>query len=206
MYIAAPSASTSYNAHMQEITVHTREEFRAWLMKHHKSETKVAIVLHKKHTGKGAPSHREQIEEAICFGWIDTTIRRIDENTFLRKFSKRNENSTWSDNTLRYAKQLIKEGMMTQEGMRFYKMGLKKPTHDHGIPKNPDMPAELAAALAKNPPAKKSFDALAPSMKRTYYRWILKAKQQETRAKRVQKIIAATKSRTNIFRAGNNAN
>ena len=76
------------------------------------------------------------MEEAICFGWIDTTIKRLDEDTYLRHFSRRNKNSKWSDNTLGYAKQLIKEKKMTPIGLEFYKEGLKKPTHDHGIPKN----------------------------------------------------------------------
>ena len=101
------------------------------------------MVLHKKHTGKPAPTHRELIEEAICFGWIDTTIKRIDDDRFLRNFSRRSKNSKWSDNTLRYAKQLAKQGKMTAVGLDFYREGLKRPTHDHGVPKNPSMPLEL---------------------------------------------------------------
>src|SRR3990167_7680932 len=176
---------------MPRITAYSAGDFRKWLRKNHVRETKVAVVVHKRHTGKGAPTHRELIEEAICFGWIDTTIKRLDEDTFLRHFSRRNEKSKWSDNTLSYAARLVKEGKMSAEGMRFYEMGKAKPTHDYGIPKNPDMPAELKKALAKNAKAKNAVEAYPPSTKRALYRWILRGKQAATREKTVKKIVAS---------------
>jgi len=176
---------------VQQITIFRAIEFRRWLVKSHKKENKVAVVVHKKHTGKPFPTHRELIEEAICFGWIDTTIKRLDEDTFVRHFSRRTDKSKWSDNTLSYAKRLAKEGKMSGEGMRFYALGKAKPTHDHGIPKNPDMPIELKKVLAKNVKAKRAFEAFPPSTKRTLYRWILRGKQAPTREKRVKQIIAS---------------
>ncbi len=183
----------------KEVTAYTRKDFRAWLKKNHAKESKVTVILHKRHTGKSAPTHRELIEEAICFGWIDTTIKRLDENTFLRRFSRRTTNSKWSDNTLSYAKKLKKGGKMSPEGLRFYKMGLAKPTHDHGIPKNPDMPIELKKELSKDSFAKRNFELTAPSTKRTLYRWILRGKLQETRAKRVKIVVASARSKKKIF-------
>ena len=176
---------------MQQIIVFSAKEFRAWLRKHHKKEDKLAVVVHKAHTGKKFPTHREMIEAAICYGWIDTTIKRLDEDTFIRHFSRRTEKSKWSDNTLGYAKRLVGEGKMSPEGMRFYTMGKARPTHDHGIPKNPDMPAELKAALAKNAKAKVAIEAYSPSIKRALFRSILRGKQAATREKSVKKIIAA---------------
>lgn len=185
---------------MQTITVFKIAEFHSWLKKHHKKESKVAVVIHKRHTGRPAPTHREFIDEAICFGWIDTTIKRVDEDTFLRHFSKRTSNSTWSDNTLKYARQLIKEGRMTPEGLRFYELGRRKPTHDHGIPKNPDMPPELKKALAKNKTARTNFEAFPPSAKKTFYRWLLGAKLPATREKRIAHIVqAAFHNNKNVF-------
>lgn len=182
-----------------DLTIYSAKEFRAWLVKNHKKESKVAVVVHKKHTGKSAPTHREVIEEAICFGWIDTTIKRLDEDTFVRHFSKRNENSKWSDNTLSYAKRLLKEGKMKAQGIHFYKLGLAKPTHDHGIPKNPDMPLELKKALAKNAKAKKGFEKFSPSTRRMYYRWILNGKQAATREKRVARVVGAALGKGSPF-------
>ncbi len=193
------------NPNIPSINVFTFKDFHNWLKKHHKSEHKVRVVLHKKHTGKTAPSHRQLIEEAICFGWIDTTIKRIDEDTFVRNFSKRNEGSKWSDNTLSYGKYLVEQGRMQPQGMHFYEQGKNKPTHDHGIPKNPDMPRELKKALAKNPAAKKTFEKVAPSMKRTLYRYILRAVQPTTREKRVKQIVANYSTSTkSIFRSTEN--
>lgn len=189
------------------ITIYKRNDFRRWLKKYHKKENRVAVIVHKKHTGKPAPSHRELIEEAICFGWIDTTLRRLDENTYLRNFTKRSKNSRWSDNTLRYAKELIKSGKMTEQGMHFYKLGLAKPTHDHGIPKNPDMPSGLMIALAKNKKARQNFDFFSPSVKKAYYRWILRAKLAPTRKKRVAQIVKSALDRNkNLLKPNEKAN
>jgi uncharacterized protein YdeI (YjbR/CyaY-like superfamily) len=176
---------------MPRITVYSAREFRSWLRKHHKKENKIAVVVHKKHTGKSFPTHREMIEEAICYGWIDTTIKRLDEDTFVRHFSRRTEKSKWSDNTLSYAKRLATEGKMSPQGIHFYTMGKAKPTHDHGIPKNPDMPLELKKALGKNAKAKRAVEAFSPSIKRAIFRSILRGKQAATREKSVKKIIAS---------------
>lgn len=180
---------------MERIEIFTRAEWRAWLAKNHDKQTKVAVVIHKKHTGKPSISHREFIEEAICFGWIDTTVKSLDEDTFLRNFSKRNENSKWSDNTLGYAKDLIKRKLMAPAGLIAYKHGLQRPTHDHGIPKNPDPPQELLVALEKNKKAKEGFAAFSPSVRRMYLRWLLQAKLSETRAKRIKKIVQLSVAR-----------
>lgn len=174
---------------MDTITVFDRKDFRKWLKANHKKEKRVVVVVYKRHTGKPAPTHRELIEEAICYGWIDTTVKRLDDDRFARRFAKRTKNSTWSDNTLGYAHQLEKKGKMTEEGLKFYKLGLSKPTHDHGIPKNPTMPAELKRALAKNKKAKENFDIFPPSTKKMLYRWLLSGKREETRKKRIERIV-----------------
>ncbi|HEY4520600.1 MAG TPA: YdeI/OmpD-associated family protein [Candidatus Paceibacterota bacterium] len=172
-----------------KITIYTKKEFRKWLLKSHTKESKVAVILYKRHTGKPAPTHRELMEEAICFGWIDTTIKRLDEDQFIRHFSKRNKNSRWSNNTIKYGKRLIREGKMTEVGLEFFKLGLAKPTHDHGLPLNPDMPKDLESALSKNTKAAKGFEAYPPSAKRMLYRWILRAKLPTTRKKRIKYIV-----------------
>ena len=176
-------------AETKTLEVFGRKDFRKWLEKNHDKENKVALVMHKKHTGKTSPSHKELMEEAICFGWIDTTIKRLDEDKFIRRFSRRNKNSKWSDNTLSYAKELIGKKRMTPHGMKFYLDGLKKPTHDHEIPKDPKVPKEFKDALSKNKIAKERFDKLSKSNRRTYLRWLLRAKLPETRKKRTDAIV-----------------
>src|SRR3990167_4363733 len=96
----------------QDVEIFSKEDFRKWLSKNHDKEKKVGLILHKKHTGKGSSSHRELMEEAICFGWIDTTIKRIDEDRYIRYFAKRNKNGKWSKATQRYARELVKRKLM----------------------------------------------------------------------------------------------
>ena len=74
---------------MKIVTTYNAKDFGKWLAKNHQKESKMAVIVHKKHTGKPFPTHRELIEEAICWGWIDTTIKRLDEDTFVRHFSRR---------------------------------------------------------------------------------------------------------------------
>lgn len=172
-----------------------RAEWRAWLEKNHLKESKISLLKHKKHTGKPSLSHKESMEEAICFGWIDTTLKRLDEDRYVRRFARRGKNSKWSTNTLSYAKKLAKDGKMSPVGMQFYKEGLKKPTLDFGIAKNPATPQDLKDALAKDAVAAKNFALLAPSYRRVYLRWIEKAKRRETRMKRIA--IVVQRSREN---------
>ena len=168
-----------------------RSEWRAWLQKNHDNESKIALLKYKKHTGKPSLSHKESMEEAICFGWIDTTIKRIDDDTYIRRFARRTDKSKWSDNTLRYAKELIANGRMTPAGLIRYKEGLSRPTHDYGIPKDPDVPLDLKKAL-KSQGVWEKFESVAPSVRRMHLRWILRAKQSETRKKRIAAVVSFT--------------
>ncbi|MCA9487477.1 MAG: YdeI/OmpD-associated family protein [Nanoarchaeota archaeon] len=174
------------------IEVYESKDFRKWLKKNHIKENHVLVIIHKKHTGKNKTSAAELMKEAICFGWIDTTGKRIDNDRWSILYRKRSKNSTWSYNTLGYAKDLLKKGLMSEEGIKWYKEGLKKKPHDYGIPKNPEMPEELKKALEKNKKAKEIFEKFSPSVKRTYFRGLIRAKMPETKEKRVKSIIEQT--------------
>ncbi len=176
---------------IKEVIVLKLSDFTKWLKKNHIKENKVAVIRYKKHTGKTSPSSMELMHEAICFGWIDTTSHRVDEDKYKVIYSKRTKNSRWSDNTVAYAKKLIKEKRMRMQGLYFYKDGLKKPTHDFGIPKNPDIPKELEQELNKkeNKILKEKYEKLAPSMKKMQHRFILRAKLPETKQKRINEFL-----------------
>ncbi|MBX4212189.1 YdeI/OmpD-associated family protein [Candidatus Pacearchaeota archaeon] len=178
----------------------TKKEWRAWLKKNHKKEKKVALISYKKHTGKPSISHREAMDEAICFGWIDTTIKRLDDERYIRHFAKRGDKSRWSSATLKYAKRLIKEGKMSPHGLKMYKEGLKKPTIDAGLPTSDNLPDYLEKELRKHGNAYENFMKFAPSYKRTYIRWIARAIQPETRKKRIDEVIKrALENRKNFL-------
>ena len=181
------------------IEVFDIKDFEKWLKKNHEREREVTIVLHKKHTGKKAPNHRQQLEMAICYGWVDTVVKRVDEETFSRKFMKRTEKSTWSNNTISYGKELTKQGKMTPQGTYFFELGLAKPTHDQGIPKNPEIPIELEKVLNKNKKAKENFYGFSPSSRKVVYRWLLRAKLPETKNKRIKKILESAMENRLVF-------
>lgn len=174
---------------MKIIYPKTLSDWRRWLKKNHLKENKVAVIRYKKHTGKNSPNHMELMHEAICFGWIDTTIKRLDDEKYLINFSRRNDKSKWSENTLGYAKKLLKEGRMSVEGIKHYQAGLKKPTHDAGISKNPRIPNDLKEELKKKGNAYDNFKKFSKSGRRMYLRWLQRAKMKETRGKRIREIV-----------------
>ncbi|MFC2175014.1 YdeI family protein [archaeon] len=173
----------------RQCTPRSRAEWRNWLKKNHEHETRVRVIRYKKHTKRPSPSYQELMDEAICFGWIDTTINRIDDERYAIHFVKRKKTARWSNNTRSYAKRLIKEKRMTAAGLKAYKGGLKWPTFDHNLPKNPRPSKELLKELSKNKAALENFNGFAPSYKRFYIRWIERAKRKETRDKRISQVV-----------------
>lgn len=186
---------------VEQIYFPTRAAWRNWLKKNHLSKKKIAVIVYKKHTGKHSPNQKELMEEAICFGWIDTTIKRLDNEKYLRQFTRRNKNSKWSKNTLRYARDLMKRGKMSAEGIRRYKEGFARKPHDEGIPKNPKVPGYLRKEIEKESMAKENFRKIPPSYKRTLLRWFLRAKLEETKKKRAKIIVQSLKKNEKLFPA-----
>lgn len=186
---------------VKQIYFPTRTAWRNWLKKNHLSKKKIAVVVYKKHTRKPSPNHKELMEEAICFGWIDTTINRLDHKKYLRYFVRRNNNSKWSNNTLRYAKDLIKKGKMSPEGIKMYEEGLAKLPHDFGIPKNPRVPKYLKEEIEKEGAANDNFKKIPKSYKRTLLRWFLRAKLDETKKKRAKIIVQSLRNKERLFPA-----
>jgi uncharacterized protein YdeI (YjbR/CyaY-like superfamily) len=172
----------------------SRAEWRKWLEKNHEKKSRICLIKYKKHTGKPALTNLEAMHEAICFGWIDTTVRKLDEERYSQTFVKRNKNARWSKNTLSYGKMLIKEGKMTPAGLKMYKEGLAKPTNDHDIPKDASTPAELRNAL-KKAGVLEQFEHLAPSYRHTHIVWWSRAKQPETKQRRIEVIISQIKEK-----------
>lgn len=181
---------------ISEVYAGTRKEWREWLKKNYDKEKKVYLIKYKKHTGKPSLNNKEAMEEAICFGWIDTTIKRLDECRYRQAFVKRNSKSRWSNNTLRYGKDMIKQKKMTPFGLRMYKEGLKKGPMDKNRSKNPGTPAILKKELEKkkNKKLKEAFENLSPSMRKYISYWIERAVRKETKEKRIKVLIEKLKS------------
>lgn len=177
------------------------KDWRNWLEKNHLKKDKIILIKYKKHTGKPIIYNIDSMKTAICFGWIDTTLRRIDGDRYGITYVKRNKNSKWSKNTLSYGKELLEKGLMSEFGIKMYKEGLAKKPHDAGIPENPKVPKYLRQEIEKEPVAIENFKKIAPSYKRTLLRWLLRAKQDETKRKRMNIILQSLKENKKIFPA-----
>jgi uncharacterized protein YdeI (YjbR/CyaY-like superfamily) len=171
--------------------VTNRDEWREWLRKNQDFAGYVWLVYYKQHTRKPSISYEDSVEEAICFGWIDGIIRRIDDEKCARKFMPRKSKSRWSESNKKRAEKMMKAGRMTEAGMSKIREAKKSGEwfKQSVIRKALVIPAFMQDALAKNKRALAYFNELADSYKRQYVAWISNAKRDETRNKRLAEAI-----------------
>ena len=169
----------------------TREAWRTWLTKHHAAEREIWLLYAKKHTGKPRVSYDDAVEEAICFGWIDSLVRRIDDDFYAQKFTPRKPGSSWSDLNIWRARKLRKEDRMTEAGLILTGEWIhaEPGTRPKAEKKEPEIPAYLEEALKAHSAAWENFSKLAPSHRRNYVGWITSAKRAETREKRIREAV-----------------
>lgn len=138
-----------------------------------------------------ALDYEASVEEALCYGWIDSIIRKLDDARYCRKFTPRKDGSNWSASNRERVARLIAAGRMTEHGMA--KVEAAKASGmweaDTRPPTKLDVPPELEAALVRNRKARETFDALAPSYRKQYVGWIATAKREATREKRVKEAV-----------------
>lgn len=177
---------------MKQIYVTDREQWREWLTEHHGGEAGVWLIFYKKDTRKPTIGYEDAVEEALCFGWIDSIIKKIDDTRYVRKFTPRKDKSTWSALNRKRASKMIKEGRMTDIGLAKIKTARKAGLweKDGRLQISFDVPPELTKALSQNKKAKENFDKLAPSYRRQYIGWIAVAKRAETKKRRIEESIA----------------
>ena len=169
----------------------SRRQWRAWLQKNHASEKEMWVVFYKKHTGKASVAYDEAVEEALCFGWIDGIIKRIDDEKHTIRFSPRRKNSVWSERNKERVRRMIAAGRMTGAGRAKVEAAKKNGQWDNAAVQKPEpeVPPELQKALAENTRARRYFESLAPSYRRHFIYWIATAKRQETRRKRTAEAV-----------------
>jgi uncharacterized protein YdeI (YjbR/CyaY-like superfamily) len=181
---------------MKTLHINGRGEWRAWLQANGGREKEIWLVFFKKHTGKARLEYDDAVEEALCFGWIDSIIRRLDDGRYARKFTPRNPGSNWSDLNTARAKKMIAAGRMTPAGSALIDPGkLRRRPAKPKATADGNPPAYFIAALDSDPKARAFFSGLAPSFRRLYVRWVDNAKREETRQRRLAEAIA-------ILRAG----
>ncbi len=170
---------------IKTLSARSRREWRRWLQEHHDAESEIWLVFPKRHTGVTTLSYDDSVEEALCFGWIDSLVRRLDDDRFARKFTPRKPDSRWSTINRRRYESLASRGLLTDPGLK------RAPTGRSGDATRPPatLPLYIAKALKANPRAKKFFEELAPSYRRLYILWIDSAKREETKDKRLHEAL-----------------
>lgn len=167
-----------------------REAWHAWLKVHAAEERAVWLLFFNKGTGRPCIQLAEAVEEALCFGWIDGKLRGVDAARHVLRFSPRKPRSNWSASNKARAQELIAQGRMTPAGMKLVEAAKRSGEWARPIDvRTADVPEELAAALAKVPAARSYFEGLAASYRKMYVAWVLAAKRDETRLKRVRAVV-----------------
>jgi len=176
----------------EKLYVTHREAWRAWLKKNYKVKKEVWLIYYKKHTGKQRIPYDDAVEEALCFGWIDSTVNRLDDQKYAQKFTPRSPKSRWSQLNIKRAEKMIKVGRMTKAGLALFKevdKNSEKRLITERSTKRFIIPSELKKALLKNNKALENFKNFAPSYKRMYIGWISGAKREDTRKKRIKRVL-----------------
>lgn len=168
-------------------------DFRAWMAANHATAAAVWLVLYKKDSGKRSVTLSDAVDEALCFGWIDSKVRSIDDDRYEQCLTRRKPQSVWSKINKDRVEQLTDDGRMKKAGLRAVEAA--KADGSWSLLDGPHallVPDDLAAALAADPAAARGYEALSDSAKRSILGWIALAKRPETRARRIAKAASET--------------
>jgi uncharacterized protein YdeI (YjbR/CyaY-like superfamily) len=171
-----------------QVTFTDRESWREWLDANGKNTREVWLVFFKKHTGRPCVTYEAAVEEALCVGWIDSLVKRLDDNRYARKFTPRTDTRKWSESNLKRVRRLVASGRMTPEGLAKVDPVVQP---NAGASSDPlKLPDFFREALEKDGQAREFFDQLASSYRRNFIAWVGSAKREETRKKRLKEALS----------------
>lgn len=171
---------------LPRLDLRTRDEWRQWLAEHHASSPGVWLLRHKQHTGVASMSYEDLVREALCFGWVDSLIKRLDKDRYAIKVTPRQPASKWSDPNRKRWKELQAAGLLAPPGLA------AAPTAARYAPKPkiPEFPAYIRTAFKADRRAWAFFQTLSPRNRRDFVVWIHTAKRAETRERRIREATA----------------
>ena len=166
----------------------SRAAWRAWLERHHARRDEIWVVYYKKHTGKASVSYDEAVEEALCFGWIDGLVKRVDDERHMQRFTPRRKGSVWSAVNLRRFARLVEQKRVMEAG---HAAGPKSGTKVADVSwLRPDViPRDVERLVGRSKVALKNLKAMSPSRRKHFVHYIDSAKRAETREKRARLAI-----------------
>lgn len=164
--------------------------FRAWLTKHHAAKRELLVGFRKKGSGKPSMSWPESVDEALCFGWIDGVRKRVDDDSYTIRFTPRQPRSIWSTVNIKRATELQALGLMRPTGLRAFEAREENRSGIYAYEqRTATLPEPYAGRMRKHGTAWSFFQAQPPSYRKTIGWWIVSAKKEETRLKRLDKLI-----------------
>lgn len=178
-------ASTNY------LELVNRDQWREWLEKNHATETEAWLIIFKKKYQDLGLTLDESVEEALCFGWIDGKLKSLDERRYALRYSPRTKFSTWSTSNILRVEKLLAQGKMTPAGKQKIDEAKENGEWEAAIRRElvDIIPKELETVLQKHPGAISAYQALPASRKKQYIYWLQKAKREETKQRRIQRIV-----------------
>jgi uncharacterized protein YdeI (YjbR/CyaY-like superfamily) len=176
---------------LDNLEARSRPQWRAWLTKHHASSPGIWFVFYKKHAAMTSIPYEDAVREALCFGWVDSLVKRLDDDRFVLKFTPRKPTSKWSDSNRRRWAELDAAGTLAPAGRA------AAPTGNGYAPRPviPTLPAYIARRLKTNRKAWAFFQTLSPTNRRNYVVWIHTAKRPDTREKRLRESVTLLAAR-----------
>jgi uncharacterized protein YdeI (YjbR/CyaY-like superfamily) len=165
-------------------------DFRQWLAKHYATSTEILVGYHKKATGKPSMTWTESVDEALCYGWIDGVRRRVDGDRYTIRFTPRKATSIWSAINIKRVEELAAKGRMQPAGLAAFERRREDRSCIYSFEQETiELPKEAELRFRKNPRAWKNFQKMSASYRKTVAWWIICAKQEGTREKRISVLI-----------------
>jgi len=164
--------------------------FRRWLEAHHASAKELWLGYYKKASGRPSVTHRQALDEALCFGWIDGVVKRIDDERFMQRFSPRTATSVWSVVNLKRMKELIAAGVVAPSGLKIYETRDPKRSGLYSYENRPKaFDAATERAFKAHRDAWRFFNAQPPGYRKLCVFFVMEAKKEETRKRRLERLI-----------------
>ena len=165
-------------------------EFRRWLERNHARESEITVGFYKKGTGKKSITFREALDEALCFGWIDGVRHSIDEERYVNRFTPRTSKSYWSAVNIARVRELIAEGRVHPAGLRAFELRDEQLARQNASARaNPAFSRSETARFRRNRAAWSYWESLPPGFRRNATWWVVSAKRDETRQRRLATLI-----------------
>ncbi len=188
---------------LEQVTATDRETWRRWLAEHHSTALGVWLVLGKKGGARASVSLDEAMQEALCFGWIDSKMQPIDADRYRLVFTPRKPDSTWSKINKERVERLIRDGSMTEAGLAAIETAKANGSWTSlDAVEALSVPEDLAAALAEDPVAAANFDTYPASVKKMVLHWVTSAKRADTRSRRIVEIVRLASVNERPFQQG----